>query len=345
MTKLKNGMVLAIRKAIKEDAQAVLDYLNQIGGESDNLLFGLNGFPLSQESEAMFIDSLQASKTSGLFIGLVEEEIVSVVSLQSPPRERIAHQADLAMSVKKKFWHLGIATAMLRHVIDFARQSGQLEVLHLGVRADNTRALSLYRRVGFAEIGRYPKFFKIKGIYYDEILMNLYLNQPRPVGILIRPMFQSDIDAILSAFKAQGWEKPRSVLEEYYEKAEKDELSVFVAQKQDHIAGYCILYPKARSGPFKGIPEIADFNVFEPHRRQGIGTALIDAAENAARLVSPTVTLGVGLHAGYGDAQRMYVKRGYIPDGSGLWYQDKPLKPHASCQNDDDLVLYLSKKL
>lgn len=31
------------------------------------------------------------------------------------------------------------------------------------------------------------------------------------------------------------------------------------------------------------------------------------------------VCIGVGLHAGYGSAQRMYVKRGYIPDGTGVW--------------------------
>ena len=57
------------------------------------------------------------------------------------------------------------------------------------------------------------------------------------------------------------------------------------------------------------------------------------------------VYLGVGLHSGYGSAQRMYVKRGYVPDGSGVWYQDKICKPYEECKNDDDLVLYFSKKL
>jgi hypothetical protein len=60
---------------------------------------------------------------------------------------------------------------------------------------------------------------------------------------------------------------------------------------------------------------------------------------------SDTVSLGVGLHAGYGTAQRMYVKRGYIPDGTGVWYKDNPLTPYTECLNDDDLVLYLFKKL
>ena len=61
--------------------------------------------------------------------------------------------------------------------------------------------------------------------------------------------------------------------------------------------------------------------------------------------MSPVVGLSVGLHSGYGSAQRMYVKRGYVPDGSGVWFHDEVCPPYGDCRNDDDLVLYLSKKL
>ena len=72
----------------------------------------------------------------------------------------------------------------------------------------------------------------------------------------------------------------------------------------------------------------------------------MDAAEKAAGQYADTVCLGVGLHDGYGSAQRMYVKRGYIPDGSGVWYQDKPcIQYETVCTVDDDLILYMSKKL
>ena len=57
------------------------------------------------------------------------------------------------------------------------------------------------------------------------------------------------------------------------------------------------------------------------------------------------ICIGVGLHSGYGSAQRMYVKRGYVPDGSGVWYRDKVCEPYEKCCNDDDLVLYLSKNI
>ena len=83
----------------------------------------------------------------------------------------------------------------------------------------------------------------------------------------------------------------------------------------------------------------------EKYRRHGIGSRLMDAAEQIASNYADTVYLGVGLHSGYGSAQRMYVRRGYLPDGSGVWFQDRVCEPYASCCNDDDLNLYFSKKL
>ena len=55
-------------------------------------------------------------------------------------------------------------------------------------------------------------------------------------------------------------------------------------------------------------------------QRKGIGNRLMDIAERIAKQYADTVCLGVGLCDAYGSAQRMYVKRGFIPDGRGVWY-------------------------
>lgn len=124
--------------------------------------------------------------------------------------------------------------------------------------------------------------------------------------------------------------------------------AVSIAADYDGVpAGYVSVYPYCMWGAFggRGYAEIVDFNVLEKFRRKGVGTVLLDAAEKIAAEYSDTVYLGVGLHNGYGSAQRLYVKRGYVPDGSGVWYGDKVCTPYSACVNDDDLVLYLSKKL
>ncbi len=66
-------------------------------------------------------------------------------------------------------------------------------------------------------------------------------------------------------------------------------------------------------------------------------------AEGEAAKISDMVFLAVGVHSGYGPAQRIYVKRGYLPDGSGVWYKNKVLDQYAPCVNDDELLLFLSK--
>ena len=102
-----------------------------------------------------------------------------------------------------------------------------------------------------------------------------------------------------------------------------------------------------RFGPFahKKIPVISDFIVFEKYQRKGIGSNILDQAEKKASDLSSKVQLSVGLHSGYGSAQRIYIKRGYIPDGTGVWYKNSQLDEYADCKNDDDLVLFLVKTL
>lgn len=165
--------------------------------------------------------------------------------------------------------------------------------------------------------------------------------------VVIRSLQEEDIPALLRSFAEQGWTKPQQVLEGYLLGQSRGELAVLTAEFQKQAAGYAVLYPHARHGPFaeQKLPEISDFIVFIKFQHRGIGGKILDAAEKQAARLCDRVSLGVGLHAGYGTAQRLYIKRGYVPDGSGVWYRDKPLPQYADCRNDDDLVLYLSKQL
>lgn len=173
--------------------------------------------------------------------------------------------------------------------------------------------------------------------------MHGYTNE----NTLIRSM-NSDDPAYFAAEECkQGWHSTPDKLERRL-RDERDGLCLtFVAEYGGLPAGYVSLYLQPTTGAFanQGIPEIVDFAVLETFRRHGIGGRLMDAAECAASKLCDRVYLGVGLHSGYGNAQRMYVKRGYIPDGSGVWFRDVICDPYAPCINDDDLVLYMSKQL
>lgn len=166
--------------------------------------------------------------------------------------------------------------------------------------------------------------------------------------VVIRNMEEADAPIFVDEYTAQGWHDDiEGYLMRLRDQAE-GKCVALTAEYQSCPAGGLYLYLNALEGPFKdkAWPEIVDFNVLKKYQRKGIGNRLMDVAEQTAAQHADTVCLGVGLSREYGTAQRMYVKRGYVPDGSGVWYQNEQcVQYETNCTVDDDLVLFLSKKL
>lgn len=169
----------------------------------------------------------------------------------------------------------------------------------------------------------------------------------RNADLTVRSMAERDIEKLVSGFAEQGWNKSYELFEKYYKQQELKVRFVLIAEQCGEVSGYVTLLANAITGPYakRNIPEIVDFNVLIKYQNKGIGSKLMDVAESLAKEMSDSVSLAVGLHSGYGTAQRMYMKRGYVPDGSGVWYKEQPLEPYTECVNDDDLVLFFLKKL
>ena len=165
--------------------------------------------------------------------------------------------------------------------------------------------------------------------------------------LTIRSMMPGDAKILYDTYLSYGWHPQIKTYEDYYKEQEEGERLVFIAEYEGAVKGQCTLVLHPNEGPWagKGFPEIVDLTVFFDIHGKGIGNKLLDVAETEAARLSDMVFLAVGVHSGYGPAQRIYVKRGYIPDGSGVWYRNKVLEQYAPCVNDDDLLLFLSKSL
>jgi GNAT superfamily N-acetyltransferase len=165
--------------------------------------------------------------------------------------------------------------------------------------------------------------------------------------VLIRLLEQSDIQQMARAFEAVGWDKPASQYERYYREQVEKVRDVYIAFLDGVFAGYLTICWTSTYGPFReeNIPEIVDFNVLPRYRRQGIGTQLMDKAESEIAKVSPIAGIGVGMDPDYGAAQRLYVLRGYVPDGRGLHHRGHYPMYGEKVTVDDSLALYLTKKL
>jgi GNAT superfamily N-acetyltransferase len=159
---------------------------------------------------------------------------------------------------------------------------------------------------------------------------------------------QTDIQKIVEAFKLSNWTiKPYELFEQYLCEQDNNERVCWLAWDKTAFAGYVTLKWKSSYPPFleHSIPEIVDLNVLPTFRKQGIGTALLDKAESLAARSASFIGIGVGLYQDYGAAQRLYIKRGYLPDGRGVTYNYKPTTPGHEYPLDDDFVLWFTKKL
>ena len=94
-------MAISIEKAVPSDAALILDYLKQVGGETDNLTFGAEGLPFSVESEVEFISGMENSCDDIMLVAKDGSKIVGNASLTRLPR-RMGHRGDFAVSVAKE---------------------------------------------------------------------------------------------------------------------------------------------------------------------------------------------------------------------------------------------------
>jgi GNAT superfamily N-acetyltransferase len=137
--------------------------------------------------------------------------------------------------------------------------------------------------------------------------------------------------------------RPPSKFTLYLEEQQAAARSVLVAGTGERVIGFVTVRWQSFYPPFqeKDIPEIVDLDVLPEFRRRGAGSALMDEAERLITTRSSIAGIAVGLHSGYGAAQRLYVKRGYVPDGRGLWLNDHHVEEGEDISVGDEATLYL----
>ena len=172
---LKNGQQLILRKPIIEDAERIIEYLNLIGGESENLLFGKDEFHFTVEQEMEYIKNISNDTNTLMILGIINNNIVSCANISSSSRKRIAHNSEVAISVKKDYWRNGIGNAVMEELIRLAKEHDTIKNISLGVNRSNKNAIIMYEKFGFRKVGVHNDYFYVNGNYDDEILMDLYI--------------------------------------------------------------------------------------------------------------------------------------------------------------------------
>ena len=156
--------------AAAEDAEEMISYLNIVGGESDYLMHGTNGFRVPVEGVRRRIQASHESDNSVILIALDGGKIIARAELDGYAGARLRHNAKLSISVRKDYWNRKIGTALMTELMERAKNMN-LRNIELEVIAGNTAAIALYHKMGFTELGTYRDYWFTNNAYSDAIIM------------------------------------------------------------------------------------------------------------------------------------------------------------------------------
>ncbi|WP_047999031.1 GNAT family N-acetyltransferase [Lactiplantibacillus herbarum] len=140
--------VVDVRPAEATDAAKLLALLAQLAGESNTFTVDDGIENVSEADECQQIEQITRTTTNVIFVAVLGSRLIGVGTVQADEKLGEA-QGEVGVAVLKEFWGMGLGTALVEDIIDWARNYSTLERLVLTVQTRNTRAAKLYQHVGF----------------------------------------------------------------------------------------------------------------------------------------------------------------------------------------------------
>lgn len=172
---LKDGNTAILRAPEVRDAQELIDLLKIVNTETHFLSSYPEEITLSREDEERWIAGHRESPLVYDILCEIDGEIVGSCNLLRKKPIKMRHRATVGITVKQKYWNLGIGTAMFQEMIALARAWG-LEQLELEYMEGNERGAHLYEKMGFRTVAERPNAVRLKdGTHLREYIMQLEL--------------------------------------------------------------------------------------------------------------------------------------------------------------------------
>jgi len=167
---LKNGQTITVKEAKEDDAEAIKNVVNSVASEKY--------YVVPERSREDWDEAIrEVKKRKGLIIVTqLDEKTVGMAHLVRGKFEKNKHVGFLGISILKEFRKIGIGTAMMQYIMEWARRQKGLEKVSLTVFSTNEAAINLYHTFGFQIEGMSKRQYKIEGKYIDETIMGKFLD-------------------------------------------------------------------------------------------------------------------------------------------------------------------------
>jgi RimJ/RimL family protein N-acetyltransferase len=171
--KLKDGRVVEIVPlSAKVPAKWLLDYINGII-EEDIWIHYRKKFNLKQQSEWKKNTLAGIKKGEQMYFAvLYGKKVVGSCSARRGVG-RGEGNAELGIAISKDFRREGLGEFLMEKTISEVKRTWEPKNICLNLAAPNKGARKLYKKMGFVEFAKFPKWVKRKGKYHDFVWMIL----------------------------------------------------------------------------------------------------------------------------------------------------------------------------
>ena len=174
---LKNGIEAILKTPEIKDAEMLLNSIKTAGGETEFLSRTDEDWEsVTVENEEKFIDNVRESRNTLFIACYIDDIIAGNCDITFKTGSKTSHRATVGIALQKKYWNIGIGSAMFKELIKAAEEHDGTEIIDLEFIEGNNRAKALYEKFGFKIISVEPKIFKLKdGLYQNLVYMQKYL--------------------------------------------------------------------------------------------------------------------------------------------------------------------------
>lgn len=168
---LCDGKRVLIREAVEEDASSILDYLRRNSDRFPYMITTLEEVESNPKTQMQIIQAHHRLSNCLMIVAVSDFQVVGLLNCLGGQKKRVRHDGEFGVSVDMSLLRQGIGSAMIDILLQWAEQKSSLERLTLMVMHDNTHAINLYRRYGFAQEGIKRCAVKFGPSQYQDLIM------------------------------------------------------------------------------------------------------------------------------------------------------------------------------
>ena len=169
---LKNGNKGCLRPRSCQDTESVFKFLDSVFAEDRFFLTTLDeirdlrSFEKAKERTELF----NTHENKLMLVTEIDGQIVSLSEIECGEKKRNRHIGQIGISILPAYRGLGLGSAIMETMIDWATANPVIEKLALGVWSRNEPAIGLYTKMGFVEEGRKVREVKYADGSYDDCI-------------------------------------------------------------------------------------------------------------------------------------------------------------------------------